>query len=147
MTSVCASAVHGATVADAMVRSPKVSGPDPTVAQVRDQFRDDLVHAVLIVADGKLVAVVERPDLSAAPPDLPARLIGRLAGRVTAPDADLAPTWQAMTRTGRRRLAVVDGHGRLLGLLCLKRTGLGFCSDTDVQARADERRDTATAQR
>lgn len=43
-----------------------------------------------------------------------------------------------------RRLAVIDDHGMLLGLLCLKRTGLGFCSDTDVQARADERRNPAT---
>ena len=37
------------------------------------------------------------------------------------------------------RLAVIDEECRLLGLLCLKRTRLGFCSDADVQARAAER--------
>lgn len=48
--------------------------------------------------------------------------------------------WRAMTTYGRRRRAVIDDRGLLLGLLCLKHTGLGFCSDADVRARADERR-------
>lgn len=135
---------HGATVADAMIHSPKVSPPATTVAQAREQFRDDHVHAVLLVDGGKLVAIVERADIGAAPPGRPARLTGRLAGRVTAPDADLGAAWQAMTTHRRRRLAVVDDRGVLLGLLCLKRSGLGFCSDTDVSARADERCDVTT---
>jgi len=129
----------GATVADAMIRYPKICGPETTVAQVREQFRDDHVHAVLVVDNGKLVAVVERPDISAAPPDLPARLLGKLGDRVTKPDADLEATRHTMVER-RRRLAVIDDNGLLLGLLCLKRSGLGFCSDADVQARADERR-------
>ena len=37
---------------------------------------------------------------------------------------------------GARRLAVVDGHGLLRGLVCLKRRRTGFCSDLDVRARA-----------
>ena len=36
---------------------------------------------------------------------------------------------------GARRLAVVDEHGDLLGLLCLKQRRAGFCSDDDVRAR------------
>lgn len=40
---------------------------------------------------------------------------------------------------GLRRLAVVDEAGRLEGLLCLKRTATGFCSDRDVASRARER--------
>jgi CBS domain-containing protein len=130
-----------ATVVDAMIRSPKVCGLETTVAQVREQFRDDHVHAVLVVDNGRLVAVVERPDIAAAAPELPAHLLGRLSGRVTGPDADLDAVRQAMTA---RRLAVVDDRGILLGLLCLKRTGLGFCSDADVAARADERRNRTT---
>jgi CBS domain-containing protein len=130
-----------ATVADAMIRFPKVCGLQTTTAQVREQFRDDHVHAVLVVDNGRLVAVVERPDIGTAPPELPAHLLGRLPGRVTTPDADLDATRHAMTAR-RRRLAVIDDRGILLGLLCLKRTGLGFCSDADVQARADERRRT-----
>lgn len=37
---------------------------------------------------------------------------------------------------GLRRLAVVDHDGTLLGLMCLKRTRTGFCSDEDVASRA-----------
>ncbi|HKT03989.1 MAG TPA: CBS domain-containing protein [Rugosimonospora sp.] len=132
-----------ATVADAMIRAPKVCGPATTVAQVRDQFRDDHVHAVLIVAGGILLSIVERPDLDAVPAHLPARRVGRRYGRTVSPDADLDATRRAMTGARRRRLAVVDERGRLLGLLCLKRTGTGFCSDADVRARADERRAAA----
>jgi hypothetical protein len=40
-----------------------------------------------------------------------------------------------MRQTGRRRLAVVDEDGTLLGLLCLKATGLGFCSDDAIAQR------------
>jgi CBS domain-containing protein len=78
-----------ATVADAMIRSPKLCGLQTTVAQVREQFRDDHVHAVIVVDNGRLVAVVEQPDINAAAPGLPAYLMGRLCGRVTRPDADL----------------------------------------------------------
>ena len=123
-----------ATVADAMIRFPKICCPLTTVAEVHDQFRDDHVHAVLVVDDSRLLAVVERRDLIGAPPDLPARHAGRLTGREIGPDADLRTVLHAMF-PHRRRLAVTE-QGRLLGLLCLKRTGLGFCSDADVQARA-----------
>lgn len=134
-----------ATVADAMIRAPKVCGRATTVAEVCEQFRDDHVHAVLVVHDGKLLSIVERSDLGSAPAHLAARLAGRLHGRIIGPDADLDATRHRMTASGRRRLAVVDRTGRLLGLLCLKRTGTGFCSDADVQARADERRREAAA--
>jgi hypothetical protein len=41
-----------------------------------------------------------------------------------------------MTATGRRRAAVTSAGGLLLGLLCLKASRAGFCSDQDVRARA-----------
>jgi len=43
---------------------------------------------------------------------------------------------RAMTTTGRRRAAVTSADGRLLGLLCLKASRAGLCSDHDVRARA-----------
>jgi hypothetical protein len=49
-------------------------------------------------------------------------------------------TWAGMVARGRRRLAVVDDRGLLVGLLCLKRSGRGFCSAADVAARARDRR-------
>ncbi|WP_338597190.1 CBS domain-containing protein [Saccharopolyspora sp. SCSIO 74807] len=137
----------GVTVADAMLHAPKVCGSATTVAQAREIFEDDHVHAVLVVDGGRLLAVVERPDISSMSPQVPAWLSGRLQGRVVRPDADLDAAWSVMTANQRRRLAVIDDQGMLRGLLCLKRTGLGFCSDADVEARASERRANATALR
>ncbi|ATY11913.1 CBS domain-containing protein [Amycolatopsis sp. AA4] len=124
------------TVAEAMLRAPKVLDASATVGEVRALFADDHVHAALVVARGTLLSVVERPDLDGLPDALPASEAGRLTGRVAAPEADLHATWRGMSR---RRLAVVDESGRLLGLLCLKRSGRGFCSDADVAARAQDR--------
>ena len=128
------------TVADAMLHIPKVHPPTTTVTEARRVFEDDHVHAVLIAADGRLLSVVDRTDLADAPGDDLARRHGRLQGRTVPPDASLEPVWQSMIEARTRRLAVIDEDGRLLGLLCLKRSGRGFCSDSDVQARAEERR-------
>jgi CBS domain-containing protein len=127
----------GTAVAAAMLRRPKVCEPSTTVGHARAMFADDHVHALLVVSAGVLLAVVERPDLEGAADGEPAVGRGRLLGRVVGPDADLHTTWSAMTG---RRLAVVDTRGALLGLLCLKRSGRGFCSAEDVAARERERR-------
>jgi len=129
-------ALRGRTVLDAAVRIPKTSAAAATVAEIRDLLRDDHVHAALIVADdGRLLSVIERRDLE---PSLnateQARFVGRLEGRVIHPHADLDHTWLAMRSQGRRRLALIDEEGFLHGLLCLKRTGLEFCTDDDVRA-------------
>ena len=62
----------------------------------------------------------------------------RLHARCVGPGTDLVEAWNVMRSHGRRRLAVVDRSGHLLGLLCLKRSGRGFCSDAGVAARAAE---------
>ncbi|ALG13140.1 hypothetical protein [Kibdelosporangium phytohabitans] len=55
------------------------------------------MHAVLVVDNGKLVAVVQRPDVAGGPPDhVPARQIGRSQERVTSAHADLGSVWRAM---------------------------------------------------
>lgn len=124
------------TVADAMLRTPRTCGPATTVAQARDVFADDHIHAVLVVDGDRLLAVVERTDLVGAAPDAPARDAGRLGERVLGPHLDGERVRQMMVARRLRRVAIVDGHGRLLGLLCLKRNGTGFCSPADVAARA-----------
>ena len=130
----------GSTVADAMVTGPAHHGRETPLARLEEFFEDDHVHVALIVDDGVLLAVVDRSDVAdAAPETAPAQVVGRLTDRVVGPGADLGETWHAMTRAGRRRLAVVDDEGRCLGLLCLKRSGLGFCSDDDVTSRARSR--------
>lgn len=132
------------TVADSMIRFPKTCQRTTTVCDAREMFRDDHVHALLVVTLGVLVTVVERSDIDAIPPmfadQTPIVWVGRKRGRTVAPDAELYTVWSWMRDAERRRLAVVDECGTLLGLLCLKRSGAGFCSDAGVQARADERR-------
>lgn len=129
----------GLRVSDAMIHSAKLLGLATTIAQVHEFFEDDHVHAALLVDHGRLLTVIEPLDLIGSPPtNRPALAIGRLRGRTTLPDADLAATWESMTALARRRLAVVDRRGAFLGLLCMKSSGLGFCSDADVRARAED---------
>jgi CBS domain-containing protein len=126
------------TAAEVMLTTPIRHPPSVTVGEVRDFFRDDHVHAVLIVSPaGYLEAVVERDDIAGCQAlDAAAAPLGRLAGRTVPAAASLAEVRPAMTATGRRRIAVTSADGRLLGLLCLKASRAGFCSDQDVRARA-----------
>ncbi|GAB3663884.1 hypothetical protein GCM10027589_27670 [Actinocorallia lasiicapitis] len=131
----------GRTVADAMLRRPKLHGPHVTAGELQTLFLDDHVHAALLVGPGlRLLAVVERADLAEAKPSDPALPLGGLDGRTTRPAADLTGVWQRMIDQERRRLAVVDAAGLLVGLLALKRSRAGFCTDAGVQARRAERR-------
>ncbi|WP_229052357.1 NTP transferase domain-containing protein [Aeromicrobium sp. Leaf350] len=123
------------TVADHLVSKPYLLPPDADVAAARALFVDDHVHADLIVDTGVLTAVVLRSDLGSADDRARAADLGRLAGRTVEPSDDAELVRRRMVADGVRRLAVVGEDGRLLGLLCLKRTGLGFCSDAGVEAR------------
>jgi CBS domain-containing protein len=127
----------GRTAAEAMVTTAVRHPLSVTVREIRDFFRDDHVHAALIVSqDGYLKAVVERDDIAGChAPDTAAAPLGRLAGRTVPGQASLAEVRQAMIATGRRRAAVTSADGRLLGLLCFKASRTGFCSDHDVRAR------------
>ncbi|MFF3538891.1 CBS domain-containing protein [Streptomyces sp. NPDC002466] len=126
-------------VVDSMHTFPKTSPPSTTVGQARELFGNDKVHALLVVDDDVLIAVVERPDLVGRDDHEPVAPAGRLGDRVVAPSAGLRETWDAMVAAGRRRVAVTTEGDRLVGLLCLKSSGLGFCSDAGVRARAEER--------
>jgi CBS-domain-containing membrane protein len=128
----------GRCVADAMVTSAKTHGLGSGLETIRAFFDDQHVHMALIVApDGRLVTTIERPDLPAATSRsaLAVRL-GKLFGRTARPADPLGDATAALLREGRRRLAVVDDSGRLLGLLCLKKDGTGYCSDDGIRERA-----------
>ena len=127
------------TVADVMVRHPKLCHEDSTVGDVRQLFADDHVHAVLIMSGTRLLTVIDRADLGPEAADsAPAARLGRLSGRVTTPTAPADTALQQMIAASRRRLAVLGPDGTLLGLLCLKRSGTGFCSDENVHQRQRE---------
>lgn len=123
-------------VRDAMVTRPKTCSVTTTVAQAHRMFDDDHVHTLLLVHGERLITVVDRIDLAGRAGHQPAAQFGSTAGRLTAPEADLETVFRQMIDRSVRRLAVVDGSDNLLGLLCLKRTLRGFCSDEDVLARS-----------
>lgn len=125
------------TVADVMVRVPKVLTSQATVGDLRSFFEDDHVHMALIVEDGVLCGTVVRADVPLAlVGEAPALAVSRLHGRVVAAHTSAEAARRGMIECGERRLAVVDTDGRLEGLLCLKRRLTGFCSDTGVSERA-----------
>jgi CBS-domain-containing membrane protein len=128
-------------VAGVMVTSPKTHDPWCPLQTIRDFFDDDHVHMALVVApDGRLITTIERQDLVGATVGAScAGELGTLVGRTVAPSRAVAAAREKLSRERRRRLAVVDASGRLLGLLCLKRDGTGFCSDEGIRGRAEER--------
>jgi predicted transcriptional regulator len=119
-----------------MVTDPATHRTAVTVGELRAVFADDHVHVALLVDEGVLLGVVERSDLDGELSDHTSALrLARLEGRTVSPHATAEAVRMEMRRAGRRRLAVMSREGKLLGLLCLKKNGDGFCSDHDVAAR------------
>ncbi|MDT0188539.1 hypothetical protein Q9S36_50960 [Microbacterium sp. ARD31] len=132
-------------VDEVMLRSPIVLEESVSVDEVRTVFASTHVHMVLLTPTGRvgepLLGTLVRDDLAAAEDAhgdaLPhARLAGRTVGIGLLAD-DVRRSMQA---AGQRRAAVVDADGVLLGLLCLKHHGGGFCTDAGVASRRAERR-------
>jgi CBS domain-containing protein len=123
-----------------MVTVPKCLPGDASVDDARDLLRDDHVHLVLLVDAGVLKGTLLRSDLPAESSPGAALPHARLRGRTVLSTAAAQAAMVEMVAGGQRRRAVVDDEGRLLGLLCLKASGRGFCRDADVAARAKERR-------
>jgi CBS domain-containing protein len=123
-----------------MITCPTVHGPDTTVGELRAFFRDKHVHMALLVDDRRLVATVERTDLE---PNMRDEILAGLAvgwsAKSIEPDASLEEARERMTSTRRRRLAVTGLNDVLLGLLCLRANGTGFCSDEDVMQGREAR--------
>lgn len=136
-----------AQIREAMVTYPKTLPVDASIGLVRELFESDHVHMVLLADTGRLITTIVRGDLRPAMADSsPARTVGQFSGRTVHPETSAPFVLQSMKETSRRRLAVVDRDGMLLGLLCLKRSLAGFCSDSDVSARMQDRPTTLTAE-
>jgi CBS-domain-containing membrane protein len=130
----------GLTVEDVMVTAPKTMRPTATVADAREFFEDDHAHMALIATSGTLLGTLVRADLTVLGDDaMPALSRSRLDGRSVALHEPAEEVRVRLIEQGQRRLAVVDDAGVLAGLVCLKRDLTGFCSDTDIAARAAER--------
>jgi predicted transcriptional regulator len=125
------------TVADVMLTVPALHPASTTVGELRAFFADEHVHMALIVGDHDLLGTVERADLAMDLGDhAPVLEIASLDGRTIGPDVGVEDALETMRSAERRRLAVVGDDSGLVGLLCLKANGRGFCSDRDVSARA-----------
>lgn len=134
-----------ATVNDVMLRRPTVHPADVTIGAARAAFASGpKLHLLLLIREGRVIGTLDRGDLAdpAVAADSPALALAELEGRTVAPDVPAEPLRKDMLATGIRRLAVVDDEMRLLGLLCLKSSGTGFCSDDGV---ADMRRARSTS--
>jgi CBS domain-containing protein len=131
-------------VGEAMLEHPQVGDRSMTVDEARAVLLSAHVHLVLLTTTGlvgePLLGTVVRDDLPAeAHGDANALSYASLSGRVVRADATVEEVRGTLHKRGTRRLAVVDGSGLLLGLLCLKRDGTGFCSDAGVRARRAHR--------
>ncbi|MFY0405825.1 hypothetical protein [Solicola sp. PLA-1-18] len=128
------------TVGEAMLTGPATHGPDVTVEAAWTALADPHRHLLLLVSGHRLVGTLDRGDLEAAgSPSEPALRHATLVDRTVGVHEPLAVVHAEMVVRGQRRRAVVDAEGRLLGLLCLKSSGSGFCSDDGVAARRWER--------
>lgn len=132
-------------ISNFMITQPKTHGTETTIDEIRAVFADNDVRIVLIVDDDeRLVTTLERSDVPiGAEGSTRAAAAGTLADRTVRPDDTLAHATATLFRQRRRRLAVIDEDGRLVGLLCLKRDASAYCSDADVQERASARRRAA----
>ena len=127
-------------VAQVMVQHPKVLPADAAVGRVRASFEDDHVHMVLLTDDNLLRGTVLRSDVPVTATDAQKAIrFARLTGRTVSATAPADAVLQWLAARQQRRVAVVDDGGLLVGLLCLKAQGTGFCSNADVAARAEER--------
>lgn len=130
-------------VTELMLRSPIVLAASEPVDEVRRVFDSSHVHMVLLTGTGRvgerLLGTLVRDDLPPAGSgsDAPGSALAhaRVEGRTVDAARASEDARRAMQAAGERRLAVVDDDGRLLGLLCLKRSGDGFCTDSGVASR------------
>lgn len=124
-------------VRDVMITAPKTLPALSSVHEARVALADPHVHMVLLTHGKKLQGTLIRTDLPEnACGDGPALPWSTVSGRTVAPHAPAARMRAVLVSSGLRRLAVVDTDRTLLGLLCLKRSRTGFCSDADVTSRA-----------
>ncbi|MDR7364154.1 CBS domain-containing protein [Nocardioides marmoribigeumensis] len=129
-----------ATAADVAVHHPTVHPPGATVGDVRRFLAGGHVHLALVVdGDGLLLSTLVRADLEGRDDAEAAVHAGTLQGRTVPAElpVDLLP--DRMLAVGARRLAVVDEAGLLVGLVCRKRSGEGYCSDEGIRSKRADR--------
>jgi predicted transcriptional regulator len=122
-------------VRDVMVSRPKTLPADASVAALRAQFANPKVQTALLSDGGRFAGAIAPDELPAdAPDDGAARDYARTDLPTMAPDATMADALDLMDRRGDHRLIVLGDDATLMGLLCLDKTGTGFCTLTPPPA-------------
>ena len=109
---------------------------DATVAYARAWFAPSVSRRLAIVADGdRYVGVLTPADVAAdVPAERPLAAVAR-AGDVVAPDAPAAAGLEAVLASPARRVPVVDGDGRLRGVLAITVDGSHVACRDPAQRR------------
>ena len=118
---------EGLVVADVMHDEVGALPADATVADARAWFAPSASRRLAIVADGdRYVGVITPADLvTDVPADRPLAAVAR-TGESVAPDAPAATGLEVVLASATQRVAVVDGDGRLHGVLAITADGRHF---------------------
>jgi tRNA-Thr(GGU) m(6)t(6)A37 methyltransferase TsaA len=115
-------------VRDVMCLDPRTVPHHATIGEVRQLFDNPRIRVALLVQHGTCIGVIGRGNIEATARDEDAAgSIARTPETIPA-EASLAQAHRALVGHATGRLVVVDEHGKLQGLLCLKHSGTGFCS-------------------
>jgi predicted transcriptional regulator len=112
-----------------MVRRPKTLPVDTRVGELRLHFENPHVRSALLVDGERFAGVIARDDVPAsAQASEPAGAYARREVPTVRADTGVADALAVMDSGGDRRLVVLDAAGtKLLGLLCLDKSGSSFC--------------------
>jgi CBS domain-containing protein len=117
----------GLTVADVTHSRFSTLPADATVADVREWLGSSGSHQMALLADGdRYVASVVAGDLEGADPAARAADLARDWPTV-APEDPAKRGEELALAGGHRRVPVVDGGGRLLGIVAITTDLQGFC--------------------
>jgi CBS-domain-containing membrane protein len=123
---------EGLLVADVMHDEVGAMAADTTVAQARAWFASSVSRRLAIVADDdRYVGIVTPADVGMdVPADRLLAAVARAADSI-APDAPAATGLAVVLASAARRVPVVDGAGRLHGVLAITADGRHFaCRDS-----------------
>lgn len=118
----------GLVVADVIHKRFSALPASATVGDVRDWFAASAHRRMAVLADdGRYVGMLTQADI--AGDGDPARLAREIARHdpTIAPDAPALAGHEAALSTEARRVPVVDGDGRLLGVVGVTDDLAGFC--------------------
>ena len=117
----------GLTVADVTHSQFKALPATATVGEVRAWFESSTSRRMALLADDdRYAGSVLRADLDGADPVSPALELAR-RGPTVAPEDPASRGEELALATDARRVPVVDGDGRLVGIVAVTPDLQGFC--------------------